>query len=244
MFFDPSLYFLVLVGGAFAASFVIGAVGFADALIMNAVWLQVMTPTEAIPLVVACGFAMHLLPLLKLRSELEFSRLPPFLLAGVAGVPFGVLMLSWFDPDLFKYCIGAFLVTYGVWMFLRPQTLVGETGGKAADGSIGFIGGVMGGFAGLSGLLPTLWVGQRGWSRSVQRGTFQPFVLAMHGLGFATFALSGIVTWQTLTDFSWCLPAIILGSWAGTWVYPYLNEQLFKNVVLALILISGVTLLL
>ncbi|MBL6933692.1 MAG: sulfite exporter TauE/SafE family protein, partial [Rhodospirillales bacterium] len=120
---------------------------------------------------------------------------------------------------------------------------VGEIGGRPLDGVVGLSGGIMGGFAGLSGLLPTLWAGIRGWPRTRQRGTYQPFILLMHALGIATFGASGMITQQTATNLMWCLPAIIGGSWLGVKAYPHLNDALFKRLVLGLILISGVTLL-
>jgi len=244
MIIDPSLYLLLLIAGAFTAAFVIGAVGFADALILNAVWLHIMAPAVAIPLVVACGILMHVTPLYKLRKTLDFSRLPPFAVCGVFGVPLGTWALGYIEPELFKTIIGVFLVVYGLWMLMRPHTTVGEAGGRPVDGLVGLGGGFMGGFAGLSGLFPTLWVGVRGWSKSRQRGTYQPFVLIMHGLGIATFAASGMLTARTGIDFLWCLPAVIIGSWLGVKVYPYLDDALFKRIILGLILLSGFTLLL
>ena len=241
---DPSLYLPLLIAGAFAAAFVIGAVGFADALILNAVWLHIMEPAVAIPLVVACGIVMHVMPLFKLRKTLDFSRLWPFAVCGLFGVPLGTWALGYVEPELFKTIIGGFLLAYGVWMLARPHTSVGEAGGRPADGFIGLSGGFMGGFAGLSGLFPTLWVGIRGWPKSRQRGTYQPFVLIMHGLGIATFAASGMLTVRTGIDFLWCLPVVVFGSWLGVKVYPYLDDILFKRIILGLILLSGITLLL
>lgn len=243
MIVDPSFYLPLLIAGAFAAAFVIGAVGFADALILNAVWLHIMNPAAAIPLVVVCGILMHITPLYKLRKTLDFSRLLPFVFCGVLGVPVGTWALGHIEPEIFKTVIGALLVVYGIWMLMRPHTSVGEAGGRTADGLVGLSGGFMGGFAGLSGLFPTLWVGVRGWPKSKQRGTYQPFVLVMHGLGIATFAASGMITARTSIDFLWCLPVIIAGSWFGVKVYPYLNDTLFKRIILGLILLSGVTLL-
>ena len=243
MISDPFFYLSLLIAGAFAAAFVIGAVGFADALILNAVWLHIMDPAAAIPLVVACGILMHVMPLYKLRKTLDFSKLLPFALCGVFGVPIGTWVLGYIEPEHNKTVIGAFLVAYGIWMFMRPHTSVGDVGGRPADGLVGLGGGFMGGFAGLSGLLPTIWVGARGWPKSRQRGTYQPFVLIMHGLGIVTFAASGMLTVRTGIDFLWCLPAVIIGSWLGVKVYPYLNDSYFKRIILGLILLSGVTLL-
>jgi uncharacterized membrane protein YfcA len=147
------------------------------------------------------------------------------------------------QPDLFKTIIGVFLVVYGAWMLARPHTSLGEAGGRPADGLVGLSGGFMGGFAGLSGLFPTLWTGLRGWPKSLQRGTYQPFVLIMHGLGIATFAAGGMLTVRTGIDFLWCLPAVVIGSWLGVKAYPHINDRWFKRIILGLILISGITLL-
>src|SRR6266487_3872163 len=38
---------------------------------------------------------------------------------------------------------------------------------------IGFAGGILGGLAGLSGVLPTLWASVRGWGKDERRGVFQ-----------------------------------------------------------------------
>lgn len=243
MIADSSLYLPLLISGAFLAALAIGAVGFADALILNSIWLHIMEPASAIPLVVACGIVMHGVPLFKLRRTLDFSRLWPFILCGIVGVPVGTWALGHLQPDIFRTSIGIMLVAYGIWMLMRPHTSIGETGGRAADGLVGLSGGFMGGFAGLSGLFPTLWVSARGWPKSKQRGTYQPFILVMHGVGIATFAASGMMTSRTGIDFLWCLPAVLLGLWAGLKVYPYLNEILFKRIILGLILLSGVTLL-
>lgn len=240
---DPSFYLPLLVAGAFAAAFVIGAVGFADALILNAVWLHIMEPVAAVPLIVACGIVMHATPLYRLRKSLDFTRLAPFAVFGVLGVPVGTWALDYMEPQLFRTIIGALLMVYGVWVITRPHTSLGEAGGRAADSAVGMLGGVMGGFAGLSGLFPTMWVGIRGWHRDRQRGTYQPFVLVMHATGIATFAASGMITMRTGVDFLWCLPAVVVGSWLGVKVYPFLNDTLFRRLVVGLILISGISLI-
>lgn len=244
MNFEASLFIPLLITGAFAAAFVIGAVGFADALIMNAIWLHIMPPHQATALILACGIVMHIGPLIKLHKILDFSRLPIFLVAGVLGVPLGVYAISLISAQNFKTAIAILLLSYGAWMLVRPNSSIGERGGKPADGTIGLAGGFLGGFAGLSGLLPTLWTGLRGWDKHRQRGVFQPFVLVMHFVGFATFLASGMITSQIWTALLWCLPAILIGSFFGVKIYPYINEAMFRKSVLALLILSGLTLLL
>ncbi len=230
---------MIIPAGAFLAAFVVGAAGFGDALVMAAVWLHFIDPVEAVPLIVASGLLMHTLPLYRLRRELQFDRLAPFVLAGVVGVPVGTTLLKHLDPDPFRLATGVFLIAYSLFVTLGRDVRVAEAGGRAADGAIGLAGGVLGGLAGLSGVLPTLWAGLRGWSKERQRGVYQPFVWVMHLLTLAGLAWTGILTAETGVRFLWCVPAVVVGSGLGLVVYRHLDETRFRRIVLLLLLVSG-----
>jgi len=228
--------------GALLAAFVVAAAGFGDALVLGAVWYHFLAPAEAVPLIVASGFIMQMQPLYRLRNELKYDHLLPFVVAGIVGVPMGAWLLIHVEADPFRSGIGIFLVLYCGVMLLVHQKPKLRWGGKIADSGIGLIGGVLGGFAGLSGVTPTLWVGLRGWTKDRQRGVYQPFVFAMHGLSIAWLASKGLVDGQTGLRLLWCLPAIVIGGWAGLRIYHRLDETRFRNLVLILLLISGMTL--
>jgi uncharacterized protein len=235
---------LIIPIGAFFAAFVVAAAGFGDALVLGAIWFHFLDPVEAVPLIVACGFVMQFQPLYRLRKILIYRDLPPFVIAGILGVPLGAWFLTHTAPDPFRFGIGWFLLTYGLFMLLRRQTTAIAWGGKIADAFIGFLGGILGGFAGLSGVTPTLWVGLRGWEKARQRGVFQPFVFSMHGLSVAWLAWKGLVDAETGLRLLWCLPAIAVGGWVGLKVYHLLDEKRFRQFILALLLVSGAALVL
>jgi len=233
----------VLLAGAFFAAFVVGAVGFADALILNAIWLHILVPAEAVPLIVACGALNHIGPIYRLRQNLVFDRALPFLVGGIFGIPLGAWALSHVEPDPFRLLVGGLLTANGAWMLLRPHTSLADWGGKTADGFVGWIGGFLGGFAGISGVLPAIWAGMRGWSRERQRGAFQPYMFVINVLCVIWFAASGLVTVQTLERLAWCIPVIVVGMWLGIRIYHKLDEKLFRRSIQILILVSGIMLL-
>ena len=86
---SPELYFLL--ARAFLAAFVTGAAGFGDALVAISIWLYVLSPQEAVPLIVACGAVMSAYSIWRLRRDLDFSKLPAFAFAGALGVLAGSL---------------------------------------------------------------------------------------------------------------------------------------------------------
>jgi uncharacterized membrane protein YfcA len=236
-------YYLTLLGGAFFAAFVVGAAGFGDALFAAAFWLHIMAPGEAIPLIVMAGIVIHGLPFLRLYKQLDFSRLWRFMLPGLVCVPVGVWLLQSMSAEPFKITVGTLLIAYGVLRLSTNFSRLTDFGGPRWDIGIGAIGGILGGLAGLSGVIVTIWCNTRSWPKARQRGVFQPFALAMHAMAVATFAWQGQLSRDIGMDFLIILPAIFLGSWAGLKVYGRLDEQRFTQVILVLLLVSGAALL-
>lgn len=238
-----SFELLVVLAGAFLAAFAVGLAGFADALIASAVWLYVLAPAEAVPLIVATGIVIHLISLVHLRRHLAFDLLWPFLIGGTIGVPFGAWLLRYAEPEPFRIFVGVLLVSYSAFALTAPKLTLAHVGGRGADGTIGLIGGVLGGFAGLSGVVPTVWSGLREWSKDRQRGVYQGFILVMHTMALFWLATAGFVNMQLFVRFLWCVPVLVVGTWVGLKLYRRINEQQFRRLILMLLLLAGAALL-
>lgn len=229
----------ILLFGGFTAAFVAGTAGFGDALVASAIWLPFFAPAEVVPVAVACFFLMHIGMLIAMRRGLDFTHLWPFLVGGALGVPIGVQLLEMIQPATFKLIAGVFLVVYGVAMLRLTGLPPFHRGGKLLDGTVGGIGGVLGGFAGLSGFIPGVWCTQRGWPRMQARGVTQPFIMTMHGMALGWLALAGLVTQQTGSRIAIALPAVALGAWAGVKLYSYFDEARFRQCVLIVLSMAG-----
>jgi len=235
--------FLAVMGfGAGLAGFVTGLAGFGTGLFALGFWLHMIEPSLAAPLVVICSVAGQSRSLLRLRRDLDFSRAWPFLIGGLAGVPLGVAAWGYLDSALFKFLIGTFLVIYSSLMLSLPR-LPGVTwGGIAADGVVGLGGGILGGLAGLSGPLPTVWCGLRGWTKDQQRATFQIFNLAVLFTVLAAYGISGFLTADIGLLSLLCVPCVILGAGLGARLYLHFTDRQFRLIVLWLLMLSGITL--
>lgn len=234
---------LLLPAGAFLAALVVGAAGFGDGLIAAAVWLHVLAPKQAVPLIVSTGILIHGIAWLRLRGELVLTRLWPFVAGAVAGVPVGNWLLGVADAQVFRTGVGVFLAVYAAVFLVRPPVAHITAGGRAADAAAGWIGGVLGGLAGLAGIVPGVWAGLRDWPKAEQRGLFQPLILAVHGMALAWLAWGGLVDATTGRNLLICLPAVAVGAWLGLRVYGRLDERRFRRIVLVTLLVLGLTLL-
>tara|TARA_B110000459_G_scaffold189156_1_gene222992 strand:- start:106 stop:843 length:738 start_codon:yes stop_codon:yes gene_type:complete len=240
---DPSIYLLILLVGAFTAALVQGATGFGSGLVLNAFWLHILEPSIAIPLNIFTCLLISGAPIYKLRKTLDFSKLKPFIIFGVIGIPFGMLLLTITDPRIFKASIGIFLVLYVLLMLISSSFSIKVNTNKSIDSFIGLISGLMGGFAALGGLLPTIWVGLQKLPKNTQRGTYEPFIFITSIVAVISFAVAGLYTIQMAYDLLKILPALIIGSWLGVKIYHVLDGEVFRRTILGLILAAGLVLL-
>jgi uncharacterized membrane protein YfcA len=234
--------FAVLMFGALAGGFVSGLAGFGTALMALGIWLYVLPPSDAVCLVLICSIVAQTSTLPSIWRSIDFKLVWPFLVGGLAGVPLGLTMVAYADPRLFKLTVGILLLVFPTALYLQRRPMALNVGGRVADAGVGFAGGVLGGLAGLSGPLPILWASIRGWGKDERRGIFQIFNWTILTAALCAQAASGFVTKEVLWLALSVLPATLFGAWLGARAYRGLSDRNFRDVVLALLFLSGVAL--
>jgi uncharacterized protein len=227
----------------FAAALVAGLAGFAFGLVAAAVWLHILTPLQTATLIIAFGLIVQGVAVWKLRHALRWQRLWPFLIGGVLGVPIGVAVLGWANPDYMRAAIGAVLILYSVYGLARPAMKPIVAGGAPADTGVGLLNGILGGATGLAGIIVTIWCGLRGWPKDVQRTVFQPIGVAIFALSAVTLGVSGAINADTVRLFIIGLPILLAGTWLGLKLYGRMDDAGFRKIVLAVLLVSGLGLI-
>jgi len=144
------------------------------------------------------------------------------------------------DPGIFKLSVGVLLLVFPVALYFDRVPAAASFGGRAADGLIGFAGGILGGLAGLSGPVPILWASVRGWGKDERRGVFQTFNWTVLSAALFVQAWSGFITAEILRLALLVLPATVIGAWFGVRTYHALSDKNFRDVVLGLLFLSGV----
>jgi uncharacterized membrane protein YfcA len=241
--FDPATLAIVILG-ALVAGFTTGFAGFGTGLVASGLWFHALPAGMVPPLVALASVAAQSIGLIAVRKAFNWPRAAPYLAGGVIGVPLGVAVLAAASPLLLRSAIGAFLIAYAAYqLLLRRKRQIGSWGGKSADGAVGIGGGFLGGFAGLSGPLPLIWLQLRGGSTDSQRATYQPFNLAVLTLASIGMAISGQITSDVLWIALLCLPATLIGAWFGARIYVGVSPDVFQRVVLGLLLVSGTILI-
>ncbi len=239
---DVLTYALLLIG-ALAGGFVSGLAGFGTALMALGIWLYVLPPSVAVPLVLICSVVAQTSTLPSMWKSFDLTLVWPFLIGGLAGVPLGTMLVAHADPGMFKLTIGIFLLVFPTILYFNRAPMAFRFGGRMADGAIGFAGGILGGLAGLSGPLPILWASVRGWGKDERRGIFQTFNWTVLATALCLQAAAGLVEQQVLPLALLAFPCTILGASLGARVYHALSDRNFGDLVLGLLFLSGAGLL-
>jgi hypothetical protein len=230
-----------------AASTVSSIAGFAFSAVCGAMLFHLMdSPVAAVQVMIVCSIAIQLFSVVALWRTVDWRSLPVFLVGGVLGMPAGVYLLLHLQTAVYRDLIGGLLIVYGGYLLLaRPMPPLRT--GPLADACAGFLGGLTGGLAGFPGAFVTIWCGLKGWDKTRQRGLYQPFILAMQPLTLITIhlmrpysAAMPQLDWKTLAF----VPAALLGAWFGLRIFKRLSDRQFGLAVNALIIVSGIGLIL
>jgi uncharacterized protein len=239
---DPTT--IILIAGAAVAGFVQGLSGFAFGMVSTAIWAWWLPPQLVAPMAVFGALAGQVIAAVSARRTLQWPRLLPLLLGGLAGLPLGLLLLPQLDSAWFQAGVGTLLALWCPLMLASgrlPQWRVRHRGADALAGAAGGFTGAVGGF---TGALPTLWCTLNHWPKDELRSVVQNFNLVMLAVTFVAYIASGLIGVQHLPYMAWVGPVLLIPVLAGAKLYAGISPEAFKRVVLVLLACSGVALLL
>ncbi len=218
-----------------------GVAGFAMGLVVSGICLHLFTPLQTATLIAGYGFVTQGYAIWKFRQSVNWKSAAPFIIGGAVGVPIGTMLLAHTDPDALRVAIGAMLVAYSLWGLSRPSVKVAHEN-VSIDVGVGALNGLLGGLTGLSGIIIVIWCQLRSWPKDIQRGIFQPVLMATILMATASLTVAGAVTAETVKLYLLGLPCMMAGTWVGLKLYGKLDDNAFRKVVLVLLLVSGVSL--
>src|SRR6184192_3794363 len=128
--------FLLLVG-ALAGGFVSGLAGFGTALMALGIWLYILPPAVAVPLVLICSVSSQISTLPSMWKLLDFKLALPFVAGGLAGMPIGALLVARADPQVFKLSVGVMLLVFPTALYFARSPTKIHFGGRIADAVVG-----------------------------------------------------------------------------------------------------------
>lgn len=241
IFMDITL--LVIAVGAIAGGFVQGLSGFAFGLVAMSFWAWVVDPVLAAAMSVFGGLTGQIVAALSVRRTFQIRLIGPYLIGGAAGLPLGIAILPLLDIYVFRAFLGTILVVWCPLMLFSRMLPRLDISSRLPDGLVGMIGGVVSPLGGYNGVVLSIWGSLRGLEKHDQRSVIQNFNLGMLAATMASYLLSGTVTASMWPSFAIVAPAMLIPTFIGTRVYLGISEAVFRQIVLSLLMASGLVLL-
>ena len=133
---------------------------------------------------------------------------------------------------------GLLLIVYGIYGLVQPK-LKPVPSNISVDAGVGFVNGIVAGLTGLPGFIILVWCQLRGWPKDIQRGVFQPVLLAAIIANVISLGVAGVITADVLRLYALGLPAMIAGLWTGFSLYGKLDDAAFRKLILVLLVLAG-----
>lgn len=226
----------------FVGGVVSGLAGFAMGLVVSGIWLHILTPVQTVTLIVGYGLLVQSYGIWKLRHALSWRKVTPFIIGGAVGVPIGAVLLAYINPSHMRTVVGLLLVLYGIYGLAQPTIKPVQAEGPA-DVGIGFLNGLLGGLTGLAGIVVVIWCQLRGWPKDIQRTISQPVTFAVFVMSAISLSVAGDITAETVKLYLFGLPLVLAGTWTGLKRYGRFDDAGFRQIVLLLLLVSGISLI-
>jgi uncharacterized protein len=226
----------------FLASFVMGLTGFGIALVAMAFLPYLMEPAVAVVMLTFYALVFSVVVVaVQLRRDLAPRSLVDLVVGSIAGTAPGVWLLASIDASSLNRVIGAVLVVVVLLEARRalPERLPGRGWGLGA----GFLAGFIGAAVGTPGPPVILYATTQGWSPRAMKANIMGFFVVNQGVILLGYWWAGLLTAPALRLTAALAGPALAGVLAGTAVFGRLDPIRFRRIVFAVLLVSGLVLL-
>ena len=181
-----------------------------------------------------------LLPLVfEARRHVRLAAVAALVAGSLAGIPAGLLILEWIDPEALKILVGLTVIAASVLVY-RVREVRATRAGVMPAVAAGVVSGVLRASTSMGGPPAVLYL--LGVEKDVEafRGTILAFFLPMSLVTIVGLAAVGRVTPDVVRTSAIALPAMALGLAAGGWLRYRVREELFRLIVLLVLIFSSI----
>jgi uncharacterized membrane protein YfcA len=225
----------------FLAVFVQSSIGFGFALVSMPLLVGLLGIQISAPLVAVLAAVAEVFILIRYREALNLRVVWQLIVASIIAIPLGVLALRHLDAAIVTSALGVILIAYALYALFSPR--LPELAHRGWAYGFGFVAGLLGGAYNTPGPPVIIFGNCRGWPPDEFKGNLQGFFLVNSLVVVAVHLFSGNYNSEVWQNFLLAIPGLILGLVAGFLLSKRINAELFRKIVLVLLIILGIRLI-
>jgi uncharacterized membrane protein YfcA len=161
----------------------------------------------------------------------------------VVGVPLGTTLLTDCSPHLVRTTLGILILASATWALIQPITRNPRPSSCASEALVGLCGGLTGGLAGASSVVPAIWCAVRGLDKESQRAVIQPYIMAVQLASLAALWYRETLRADFFHQYVVCLVPLLCGIGVGVEVFHLMSSKSATRAALSVAAASGIGLL-
>lgn len=229
----------------FAGYAVRGVAGFGSGVVATPLLVFVLPLSTAAPLITFLGAFVSIRQAINDWTLIAWRRILEFVPGIVIGVPLGIWLFKVAHPEVLIKALGAYVVLYALYSLFGER--LGASGRRLprwAALPIGTLGAAIATvFGGMAGPVYVTYLDALKLPMRAFRVTVSTTLLALNLVRSVAYLASGVFR---IDDFALVLAAVVpvaLGTRAGEWVHDRISPAGFRKGVGALLVVSGLALL-
>jgi hypothetical protein len=225
----------------FFASFTHSLTGFGFALIAVPLTIELLGAQTAAPLVAVASITSEIILLIRYRHAINFRALGRLSVASVIAIPLGVALLQAFDERVMLTLLGLFIMGYALYSLFNMR-LPHIQHPRWAYG-FGFASGLLSGAYNIGGPPVVIYGSCRRWTPVEFKSNLQGFFLINSITVITTHMLAQHFTPVVWQNYVLALPGIALGLILGLSFDRFIKPEVFRKLVLVLLIVLGLNLI-
>lgn len=232
---------LILLGAAiFCGFFVQTVVGFAGSLIALPILLIGLKLPDAIAYISIFYLFSSGSLVYKEWKNIDRNVILKLGWASAIGVIIGIVVLTYSKPVILKRALGLFILLYVAYVIFGKADLKLGTKGNAL---FGMLGGFFAGVFSTGGPLYVIAVKNTVEEAKIFRATMIGVLALVTAIRIPSLAIGGVLNYSHVKASLFILPIFFLAQFLGVQLFPKINEELFKKILLGLLCLSGIALI-
>lgn len=229
---------LIFTAIACVGAIVVSFAGFGFALTMIPLLSLFFSPKQFLPAYHMFAPVCMLVLALESRQYIQWRFLVRILIAAVIAVPLGTIALNLLSAEIVRLVIAVLTLAFATYLLFNKNTQINKNG--IVEMLVGFCSGFLNSCTAMSGPPVVMYGLARQWNKDVFRSTLLVYFSVLSILTLPSYYIMDMITIESgKTAGVAILPALVLGHY-GIRLKNRVNEQLFRRVVLVVILCLGI----
>jgi hypothetical protein len=221
-----------------------GATGFGAGVVAIPLLALAMPLNVVIPVVTTMGILASLGQSLQEARYVDWRALRGLALPSAIGLGFGLWLFASLDQALLLKAFAAFIIAYGLWSFL-PRAPAAAPPPRALAAAVGSVGGLVATlFGGMAGPFYAIYLRALNLDKRRFRASISSVLLCLGVVRAAGYGGLGFYDRRAIAALVFFAPVMVFAMVAGDRWHARLEQAKFERVVAALLVLSGVALLL